>query len=233
MSLPVYVEVGAKRVFASALDWPGWSRSGRDEDGAIEELIAHGHRYAAALGPTAASLGLPATPSDIEIIERLQGGSGTDFGVPSRSLAGDDGRIDPAEAERVEAILRASWSAFDAAAQAAVGIELTKGPRGGGRDLDKIVVHVWEADVAYHQSLGHPYRPPKGVYRPPKGVDPRDDMDEMRESAIAAWRSRVKGEPLPPSRRTSEPWTPRYYVRRAAWHALDHAWEIEDRAGPR
>ena len=24
-------------------------------------------------------------------------------------------------------------------------------------------------------------------------------------------------------------WTPRYFVRRAAWHILDHAWEIEDR----
>ena len=24
-------------------------------------------------------------------------------------------------------------------------------------------------------------------------------------------------------------WKPRYFVRRAAWHALDHAWEIEDR----
>jgi hypothetical protein len=27
-------------------------------------------------------------------------------------------------------------------------------------------------------------------------------------------------------------WSPRYYVRRAAWYALDHAWEIEDRAKP-
>ena len=24
-------------------------------------------------------------------------------------------------------------------------------------------------------------------------------------------------------------WTPRYFVRRAAWHVLDHAWELEDR----
>jgi hypothetical protein len=24
-------------------------------------------------------------------------------------------------------------------------------------------------------------------------------------------------------------WPPRYVVRRAAWHVLDHAWEIEDR----
>ena len=25
-------------------------------------------------------------------------------------------------------------------------------------------------------------------------------------------------------------WSARYFVRRAAWHALDHVWEIEDRA---
>ncbi len=33
----------------------------------------------------------------------------------------------------------ASWTAFDATAEAAAGHELRKGPRGGGRDLDKIV----------------------------------------------------------------------------------------------
>jgi hypothetical protein len=24
-------------------------------------------------------------------------------------------------------------------------------------------------------------------------------------------------------------WSPRYFVRRVAWHVLDHAWELEDR----
>ena len=27
-------------------------------------------------------------------------------------------------------------------------------------------------------------------------------------------------------------WPPRYAARRIAWHALDHAWEIEDKSGP-
>jgi hypothetical protein len=27
-------------------------------------------------------------------------------------------------------------------------------------------------------------------------------------------------------------WPPRYAARRIAWHALDHAWEIEDRSDP-
>ena len=34
-SIKVYVEVGKKKTFASAMDWPGWSRGGRDEGAAI------------------------------------------------------------------------------------------------------------------------------------------------------------------------------------------------------
>jgi hypothetical protein len=143
--------------------------------------------------------------------------------VPSLPAPGDDAPLDQAGGDRLAAILEASWAAFDQAAAAAVGIELTKGPRGGGRDLERIVSHVWEADIAYHQSLGHPYRPGRDVTA-------TDDMTALRASAVAALHSRVAGEQLPPSRRTSPPWSPRYYIRRAAWHALDHAWEIEDRA---
>src|SRR5260370_8581235 len=43
----VYLEIGEKRVFASALDWPGWTRSARDEQGALEALAAYAPRYAA------------------------------------------------------------------------------------------------------------------------------------------------------------------------------------------
>ncbi len=221
----VFIETGAKRVFVSALDWPGWSRGGRDEATVLESFVEHGPRYRTALGPAAASLDVPKGTADIEVGERLAGGAGTDFGVPSRGASSDDRPIDARESERLATILRACWAAFDAAAAAAVGVELQKGPRGGGRDLDKIVGHVWEADVAYHQSLGHPYRPRRGVA-------PRDDLADLHDSAIAAFMARCRDEPLPPSRRTSAPWSPRYYVRRAAWHALDHAWEIEDRSQP-
>jgi len=83
----VYLEVGTKRTFAGALDWPGWCRNGRDETAA----------------------------------------------------------------------LKAGWRTFDSAVVAAKGKELRKVPRGGVR------------------------------------------------------------------------WTARRFVRRVAWHVLDHAWEIEDR----
>jgi hypothetical protein len=44
-TVPVYLEIGGKRAFAGAVDWPGWSRSGRGEQEALEALIANGPRY--------------------------------------------------------------------------------------------------------------------------------------------------------------------------------------------
>jgi hypothetical protein len=42
----VYVEAGKKKVFAGALDWPGWTRGGRDEHEALAALGAYAPRYA-------------------------------------------------------------------------------------------------------------------------------------------------------------------------------------------
>jgi len=33
--IPVYIESGAKKVFACAVDFPGWCRSGKDEASAL------------------------------------------------------------------------------------------------------------------------------------------------------------------------------------------------------
>ena len=45
----VYVEHGTRRVFAGALDWPGWSRSGPNEAAALQALLDYAPRYAACL----------------------------------------------------------------------------------------------------------------------------------------------------------------------------------------
>ena len=42
----IYLEVGSRRTFASAVDWPGWCRIGRDETTAIQTLFEYGPRYA-------------------------------------------------------------------------------------------------------------------------------------------------------------------------------------------
>ena len=222
MSLAVYLEIGAKRTFAGAVEWPGWSRSGRSEEDAIEALLAYARRYAKVA--KAAKLSF-APGTNIEVVERLKGGSGTDFGVPSDTPAADKRPLKPAELDRQSRLWTASWHAFDAAWGKATkaGVELRKGPRGGGRDLPKIQGHVLEAEEAYLGALGS--RPPKMP-----GASVADHMEAIRATALEALAARTHGTPIADPRNTKRPWTPRYTVRRSAWHALDHAWEIEDRS---
>jgi hypothetical protein len=106
---------------------------------------------------------------------------------------------------------------LDRAAAAAEGQALTKGPRGGGRDLGKIVAHVREAEGGYLSALGS---------RPPKDGETRGAIERVL-------RARARRDPPERVPRSGKLWSPRYFVRRTAWHALDHAWEIEDRLPPK
>jgi len=222
---PVYVEVGTRRVFAGAIDWPGWCRSGRDQDAALQALVDYGPRYRSAVGGAKRGFTAPSEPSAFEVVERLRGDATTDFGAPGIPPAADRRPVDDAELERLAALLKACWRAFDRAVSGAVGAVLRKGPRGGGRELDGIVRHVLEADQSYLKSLG-------GRVTSVSGGEVDAQMDGVRKDVLDAVRARVRGDPLPPTRRSRSVWTPRYGVRRSAWHALDHAWEIEDRAAP-
>ncbi len=217
----VYVEVGAKKVFAGALEWPGLCRGGRDEDAALEALVAYGPRYRAALAG-ARSFATPRSVSGLEVVERLKGNATTDFGVPGIAPTEDAETLTASQLKRQTELLQAAWSALDRSAEAARGATLKTGPRGGGRSLDAIVEHVFEADRSYLSGLGGRYR---------SDARAADAMPELRAVVLETIASRARGEAPPPSpRRTSPLWSPRYTVRRSAWHALDHAWEIEDRA---
>ena len=217
--LGVYVEVAPKRAFACAVDWPGWCRAGRDPDGAIDALFAYGSRYKNSLGPAADDLTVPADRSELEVVHRLEGNATTDFGALGITSPSDRRPIDGAELKRLQRLLEAAWAAFDRAAEAAVGVELSKGPRGGGRDLDKVVAHMREADEAYLHALGA--RPPK------RSVV---SMTDLRTRILDTLEARALGLPITDPARIKSPWEPRFAVRRSAWHALDHAWEIEDRS---
>jgi len=221
----VYLEIGTKRTFAGAIDWPGWCRSGRTEADALQALVAYGPRYRAVLGRTTPAFRAPDDVSRLKVVERLRGGTGTDFGVPGEAPGADDRRLDDRELARFRRLLTRCWSAFDAAAAAAVGVDLRKGPRGGGRDLDKIVGHVREADEAYLQQLGS--RIPRRT-----GSDSAGESAQLRATILAALSARARGRSPADSNTVKKLWSPRYHVRRATWHLLDHAWEIEDRALP-
>ena len=219
--LRVYLERGDKRTFAGALDWPGWSRSGRSDEEAIQALLDYAPRYAKVA--KRAGLTLDPLPKDggVEIVQALKGGGGTDFGVPSEEPAEDKRPLTGKDLERHRALLTASWKAFDAAGKAAKGKTLKLGPRGGGRNLAKMTRHVLEAEVAYLGALGS---------RLPKPERGQDEMAHVRGLALDTLQAVVDKEPIANPRNTKNPWSPRYFVRRSAWHALDHAWEIEDRA---
>src|SRR5918994_6363207 len=150
----VYLEVGQKKIFAGALDWPGWCRSARDEETALATLIAYAPRYARIFARTTIEFVPPDDPAAFTVVERLAGNSTTDFGAPDVAPARDAEPFDEAARERSEVILAAIWRAFDRAIEAAEGKELRKGPRGGGRDLEPIVRHVLGADTGYLRQIG-------------------------------------------------------------------------------
>jgi hypothetical protein len=214
----VQIEVGGKRTFATAVDWPGWSRSARDAAGAVEALLEYGARYKRSIGAAANSLTVPRTVKDLRVVKSVKGGSGTDFGVPSSPLLDDDVVPSATELQQLVAIVRGAWRAFDRAVAKGTGKQLTTGPRGGGRSLEKIRDHQLEADVAYVKAIG-------GTL--PAGADAKVVRAEM----VDALGARARAELPDRGPRGGARWSARYAAHRTAWHALDHAWEIEDRLG--
>jgi hypothetical protein len=51
----------------------------------------------------------------------------------------------------------------------------------------------------------------------------------VRQDILLALSASARGEIPERGPRGGVRWPPRYFVRRIAWHELDHAWEIEDR----
>ncbi len=222
--IEVFLEAGEKRVFASAVEWPGWSRSGKTDDEALAALLTYGPRYLAALGSGSGFAPLRAV-TDFTVVERLPGGPTTDFGAPGAESPSEGRPIDGAELQRLTGLLERCWAAFDRAADAATGGELTKGPRGGGRVRDAIVGHVLDAEEAYLRGIGGSVRD-----LPDHALGAAVRMAALRARVVETLGERAAGVPPPPNpRRTRAIWSVRYSVRRSAWHALDHAWEIEDR----
>ena len=206
MAISVVVEAGSRRVFASALDWPGWSRAGRAEGAALEALLDYADRFRPLAGR--AGLRLPAR-LDLEVVERVKGNATTDFGAPAIAAAAESRRLTTTAAAKQVALIEASWATLaDVAAKAPAS--LRKGPRGGGRDRDKVVDHVVAAERAYASKIG---------LRPAQETDLRAAIARVLGAASDGGELKPGG------------WTSRYAARRIAWHVLDHVWEIEDKSG--
>lgn len=216
--LRVILDVAPKKAFATAIDWPGWSRGAKTPDEALAALIAHAPRYAKVAKRAKISFRSLPDASLVEITQRLEGGSSTEFGIPATNAQADDEPISPGELHRLLSLLEASWKTFASAARKADGVSLRLGPRGGGRQVPKIIHHVQEADVGYLHALGT------------KGPGSTASIAEIRRAFLDAVTAKATGQPLDTPNNVRRPWSPRYAIRRSAWHALDHAWEIEDRS---
>ena len=221
-AMDVYLEIGKKRTFAGAIDWPGWCRSGPDDESALQALVEYGPRYGKVLRAKEFDFRAPTDPSAFSIVERLEGNATTDFGAPGLAPSADREPVNEAELKRFESILKACWKVLDAAAALAKDKELQKGPRGGGRELEGVIQHVFEADGGYLSSLGWKLQQEEPV-----------DLDQARKhlqkEILKAVAASARGEIPARGPRGGGRWTARYYVRRSAWHVLDHAWEIQDR----
>ena len=221
-AIKVYLEIGKKRTFAGAIDWPGWCRSGPNEQSALQALLDYGPRYAYVLRSNDFGFEAPANPSAFSIVERPEGNATTDFGAPDMAPTVDAKQVNETELQRLEAILKACWKAFDAAVKSAKGKELQKGPRGGGREVEGIIQHILGSDGGYLSSLGWKIK----QY---DTADVSQELKHTRKGILEGLTAAAHGEVAARGPRGGIRWMPRYFVRRVAWHVLDHAWEIEDR----
>jgi hypothetical protein len=213
-AIDVTLEVGTKRVFASAVEWPGWCRSGRGEEAALAALADAADRYRVVTAR--AGVRLPADAgASFRVIERVAGDATTDFGAPGKATEADRAPLTAGQAKRRAALVAAAWSVFDEVVAGAPAA-LRKGPRGGGRDRDKMVAHVYAAEAAYARKLGVKLSTPQTPA----------EVSAQHEAILAALGA-SEGVPALP-----KGWLPRYAAARIAWHVLDHAWEIQDKSLP-
>ena len=118
------------------------------------------------------------------------------------------------ELARELTLMRACWAFFDEV-RSRVSAELQQGPRGGGRDRDRIVRHVVGNEQEWATKLG--------VLTPHGGVLTDDGLKAHRDdfcTAIRAFHAQGK---------MARTWPLRYLIRHTAYHTLDHAWEMEDK----
>lgn len=214
--IEVCLEIGKKKAFASALAWPGLCRSGKDEDGALEALVTYGERYRPVPERAGLRFSVPAL-DDLVVVERCPGSATTDFGAPGAIATAERAPLSAAAARRQAAVVEACWGVLDDVTSGAPA-SLRTGRRGGGRRRDAIVAHVIEAERAYARKLG--------LHPAPADVTDRASTNKLRSELVGALSRASRAETGGDDGR----WPAAYGARRIAWHALDHAWEIEDRS---
>ncbi len=206
-----------KRTVAFSLDWPGWSRGAKSTELALETLESYRRRYR----PIASLAGMARefdAAGPLEIVEDRVGTGSTDFwGISFHPSSAEQGPMTESELDRGITLLRACWAFFDGVA-ARVSPEMRKGPRGGGRDRNRIIRHTIRTE-------SEDFAKQVGLRIPEEAALTPDGLRQHRETYVAAMRTYNAGEIT----RRVRSWTLPFLIRHSAFHTLDHGWEMEDK----
>jgi hypothetical protein len=215
-AMRVMLEIGpkGKRVVAVAPDWPGLQRGAKTGEAAVERLHAYLPRYT----PVAKLAGMEAAfaaVNTIDVVEQYPGTGSTDFWGISFAFSDIDRQdMSSDELQRELTLMRACWAFFDDVGSR-VSAELQKGPRGGGRDRDRIFRHTFANEQGWAKGIG--------VLTPDDAMLTDEGLNTHRDAyceAIRAYHAEGK---------MARSWPLRYLIRHTAFHTMDHAWEMEDK----
>jgi hypothetical protein len=219
MPIRTVVEHGTKdkRSVAFSLDWPGWSRGAKTAEVALETLESYRERYRPIAALAAMDKEFDAA-GPLKVVEDRVGTGSTDFwGISFSPSSTEQGPLDEAELERKLAILQACWAFFDDVA-ARVSPEMRKGPRGGGRDRNRIIRHTIRTESEdFAKQVG--LRIPEEAALTPEG------LKQHRRTYLEAMRAYNAGK----IEKRMRSWTLPFLIRHSAFHTLDHAWEMQDK----
>ncbi len=214
--LRVTLEIGphGQKVVAVAPDWPGLERGAKTGQAAIERLLAYVPRYATVTKLAGMEAAFPTVPVP-EVVEEYPGNGSTDFWGISFAFSSLDRQALADEAlERELKLMTACWEFFDGVRRR-VSAGLQKGPRGGGRDRDRIVHHVLATEWDWTKKLG--------LVMPKEALQSQAGVKAHRQAYCDAIRE------LHAEGKMARTWPLRYLIRHTAYHTLDHAWEMEDK----
>ena len=206
-----------KKSVAFSLDWPGWSRGAKSPELALETLASYRERYRPI--PDLAGMAREFDAAGpLEIVEDRVGTGSVDFwGISFSPSSTEQGPMGEAEFDRAIALLQASWTFFDSVA-ARVSPEMRKGPRGGGRDRNRIIRHTIRTE-------SEDFAKQVGLRIPEEGALTPDGLKQHRKTYLAAMRAYNAGK----IEKRMRSWTLPFLIRHSAFHTLDHAWEMEDK----
>jgi hypothetical protein len=202
---------------AVAPDWPGLERGAKSGEEAIERLRSYIPRYAQVARLAGMNAAFDAI-RNVDVVEQYPGTGSTDFwGISFAFSSIDRQDMSGGELERELMLMQACWAFFDEVRRR-VSAEMRKGPRGGGRDRDRIVRHTFAAEQDWAKGVG--VLTPDGAMLTDEGLRAHRDAycHAIRDyHSQGKWAGKMAKWPL------------RYLIRHTAFHTLDHSWEMEDK----